>query len=487
MRELVGRGEDAAAGVLVSATLGRVHQESRCGLPAGADVQFTSGERRAYQRNLVFGIANGAFLMLGDTLIHPTIVLALFVSQISDSNLLVGLVPVLATGVWFLPQLVASGITQGRPRTLIYGVWASIIRAIAIALLGVVGFLVADQNPSFLLVAFFVLYTIYNLAAGFANVPMVDVMARAVPGSRLAFLFGQRNLWGGVLGFMAGFLIERILSQRDGFPANYAFLFFLSFLALAVAAYTAVMLQEPPQDDGRPRSSVLDQLRAAPSLLANEPFRRFLAFRAFLSVSALADPFYVVYVQQQLGAPTAMIGVYISAMTVARFGSNLFWTPLANRRGNRIVLQLSALLRMGIPILALALPPLLRWSPLENLVPGGNQALYYVFALVFVFYGMAIGGQTLANMTYLLDIAPEYERPTYVGLVNTILGVVAFVPIIGGTLVDLFGFQFLFLVAFLIAFAAVLASGALHEPRISRATPRFARSRMLTRSRRVRH
>ena len=74
----------------------------------GSEIQFTSGERRVYRRNFGFGVANGAMLMLGDTLIHPSLVLALFVSQISTSNLLVGLVPAISTGIWFLPQLVAA-------------------------------------------------------------------------------------------------------------------------------------------------------------------------------------------------------------------------------------------------------------------------------------------------------------------------------------------------------------------------------------------
>lgn len=452
----------------------------------GADIKWTSGERRTYQRNVLFGITNGALTMLGDTFIHPTIVLALFVSQISNSNLLVGLVPAISTGVWFLPQLIAAAVAQRSHRRLPIAVWSTVIRTLAVGVLGVLGFVAADREPSFLLLWFFILYTIYNLAAGFANVPMVDVMARAVPDNRLAFFFGQRNLWGGVLGFMAGFLIQRILSDGESFPMNFGLLFFASFVALALATYATVSIREPESPPQRHRATLGGQLLNAPLLLGNDHFRRFLAFRSFLSVSAIADPFYVVYAQQQLGAPAAVIGVYISAMTVARFGSNLVWSPLAERRGNRLVLQLSALLRMAIPVLALALPPLLRWSLIADRVPGGNQTLYYAFGLVFVAYGIALSGQNLANMTYLLDIAPEHERPAYVGLINTILGVVSFVPVLGGTLLDSFGFEFLFIVAFLIAFAGVLASGTLHEPRTVGTATVFSRYRLLARSRRLR-
>jgi MFS family permease len=452
----------------------------------GSEVQFTSNERRSYRRNFGFGVANGAMNMLGDTLIHPSLVLALFVSQLSNSNLLIGLVPALSVGVWFLPQLVAAALVAGKERQLPYAVWAGVVRALAIAALGVIGFVLGAGSPSTLLLCFFICYTIYNLSAGFANVPMVDVSARVVPPSRRGFYFGQRSFWGGVFGFLAGFVIQRILSRSADFPENFAILFFASFFVLALGALAAALMVEPKASGQRPNASLLAALRDAPRLLTNDHFRRFLTFRSFLSMSAIADPFFVVYAQHELGAPVSIVGFYIAAIAVTQFASNLFWSPLADRLGNRLVLQLAALLRMTIPVVALALPPLFRWGPLATRLPGGNSALYYTFGLVFAIYGVALSGQNLANMTYVLDIAPDNERAAYVGLINTFLGVVAFVPVIGGTLVDAFGFQFLFLIAFLITLIGVMASGALHEPRVASTVNLFSRQTILLRARRVR-
>lgn len=452
----------------------------------GSEIQFTSLERRVYRRNFGFGVANGAMLMLGDTLIHPTLVLALFVSQISDSNLLVGLVPAISTGVWFLPQLVAAAFVQGRNRQLPFAVASTIIRALAVATLGTIGFVIGDRNPHTLLVAFFICYTIYNLAAGFANVPMIDVAARVVPANRRGLYFGQRSFWGGVLGFMAGFVIQRILSTGGTFPDNFSVLFFASFFVLSLGIYSAAMMIEPDTPPLRPRGTLLGQLRDAPQFLGNIEFRHFLTFRSFLSMAAIADPFYILFAKQELGAPVSIVGYYIAAIAVSQFVSNLIWSPLADRRGNRLVLQMAALLRMIIPVIALAMPPLVRWGPINERIPGGSPTVYYAFGVVFAIYGIALSGQNLANMTYVLDIAPDHERAAYVGLVNTFLGVVAFVPVLGGTLLDAFGFQFLFLVAFMITLAGVLASGALHEPRVSGSVNLFSRQILIPRSRRLR-
>jgi MFS family permease len=431
----------------------------------GADVQWTSTTRRLYHRNFAFGVSNGSFSLLADTLIHPTIVLALFVSQISDSNLLVGLVPAIAAGVWFLPQLLAAAVTHGRARQLPYVFASTLVRTLAIGALGVMGFLVSAEEPSDLLLWFFVLYAIYNLASGFANVPTLELSARLIPANRRGLYFSQRSFWGGILGFMAGFLVQGILDRTDDFPLNFALLFFASFCALAFSTYTTAMLQEQPQAPIEHRATVLGHLMEAPQLFGNWAYRRFLGFRVALSLSAIADPFYVVYVQQQLGAPPSIVGFYIVGMTVARFGSNLIWGKLVEVQGNRFVLQLAAFMRLLIPIIALILPTLFDWEPFATRVPGGDDVIFYLFGLIFVLYGAALSGQALANMTYVLDVAEPEHRPAYVGLTNTILGFVAFVPVLGGIMVDSYGFEFVFIITFLIAFAAVVASGMLHEPR----------------------
>ena len=72
------------------------------------------------------------------------------------------------------------------------------------------------------------------------------------------------------------------------------------------------------------------------------------------------------------------------------------------------------------------------------------------------------------------------------GLINTILGVVAFVPVLGGTLLDRFGFDLLFLVAFLIALGGVLSSGLLHEPRVTGSINLFSPRYLMPGSRRLR-
>ena len=70
--------------------------------------------------------------------------------------------------------------------------------------------------------------------------------------------------------------------------------------------------------------------------------------------------------------------------------------------------------------------------------------------------GVASGAGRIINNNLLLDIAPAAERPTYIGFLNTVLGLATLVPIIGGSLVDRIGFEPVFALA---AGLAVLAFG----------------------------
>ena len=61
--------------------------------------------------------------------------------------------------------------------------------------------------------------------------------------------------------------------------------------------------------------------------------------------------------------------------------------------------------------------------------------------LVFLVAGVANDGNGISSNTYLLEIVPEDERPTYIGLANTTLGVVTFLPVLGGWLVANVGYS----------------------------------------------
>jgi len=55
--------------------------------------------------------------------------------------------------------------------------------------------------------------------------------------------------------------------------------------------------------------------------------------------------------------------------------------------------------------------------------------------------GVRDSGKNIGKRSALLDIVPVAERPTYWGLLNTVLGIVSLLPVLAGQMIDWLGFQ----------------------------------------------
>ena len=176
-----------------------------------------------------------------------------------------------------------------------------------------------------------------------------------------------------------------------------------------------------------------------------------------LAVGDLATPFYAIYATRQLGAPASIVGLYIGLTTFSALLATPVLSYLSDRHKLRWVLLLAASVTPLIPLLAL----------LFGLF-GQGDSVAIAFGIIFFVFGIGRTAANIAFPTYLLNLAPPQERTLYIGFTNTVLGVATFIPVIGGTVLDLFGFVPLFLITFLTASAgAWLAWGLRAAPNVS--------------------
>jgi MFS family permease len=158
----------------------------------------------------------------------------------------------------------------------------------------------------------------------------------------------------------------------------------------------------------------------------------------------------VVLAKDALGAPAATVGLYLGALSIASLVSNFFWSPLSDRASNKLLMTLTVVSVALVPLTAFVI------ALFAGMV--SDVFLFSIFTLVFVLSGLAGGAGRIVNNNMLLTIAPPAQRVTYVGFLNTILGVVIFVPVLGGVLVDLVGFEMLFLLSLAVSAFALAAS-----------------------------
>jgi len=396
-------------------------------------------------RNYFLGIVNGVSTRVGMSITHPSMVLSVFIRTLGGSNALVGLLPAIRFGGWFLPQFLAASWIQPRPRKAPVVVVMESARILIYAALAVLTYSLGLSRPGLLLVLFFVLFTPSRLTAGSGALARLDAIGKVVRPSRRASFFADRNFWGGAIVFGLGFLVRFMLDPDRGlpFPSNFALLFGLSSLSFVVAALSFSQIRETQDLYHQSRHSLLAQLARAPGLVRQDPdLRRYLLVRILLNMVRIADPFYAVFALDMLGAPPSMVGFYLSAMTLADILSNLVWQRAERTHGTYAIVQASSLLTAVAPLLAAALPWLMHLFGFTVEQHGLLPA--YLFTSVFLLAGSSNSGRTIGLMALLLDIAPDQERASYVGLVNTVLGFVSFLPIAAGVIIDRAGFEPIF-------------------------------------------
>lgn len=413
------------------------------------------------RRNYRLGVLNGVLFTLGDSLTSAGLVLALLVRQLGGSLALVGLLPAIQSGGYLLPQLFISGYAQALTYKLPLYRRAAMMRLVACFILTVAIFAAAAVPPDVSLWSIVVTYTVFNLGSGTSTLAFQDVVAKTIPVRRRGRFFGARQLFGGLLSFVvAGVLVRWLLSGGGPlpFPANFGALSVLSLLCYVLGMYAFSRIDEPFQAYPGPRRHVFAGLQLAPMLLrGNDRYRWFIISRVITRVGQIAEPFYIIYATEVLRLPSGVAGAYLAVRAMTGALSNVVWGRLSDQRGSRRLVVVSGLLVALTPALALV-------GPVVALVLGlGTGGFVVAMGVVFLVSGAANDGSNIAGNTYLLEVVPEDERSLYMGLANTILGVVTLLPVLGGWVVGVVGYEWTFGLSLLFALLGVVASLRLGE------------------------
>lgn len=414
--------------------------------------------QREIRRSFILGVVNGALFEFAERLIDPPLVLTWFVSRLTSSNLLVGLVAPLGDAGWFLPQVFISGLVQRMPRKMLSYTLAAVIRAISWFLVAAAVWLVDD--PTLLLITFFTLYGVARLAAGLGGLGFFEVVAKTIPANRRGSFFAWRMLTGGLLGLGAGGVTREVLN-RFAFPHGHALLFVIYDAVIIPAMLAFIIIREPP-GTAIPHSPTLrQQLRRVGHFLRKDAvFRRYMGMRTALGLAGIALPFYGVYARNVLGAPEGMVGIYVAVRVAAGLVANMPWGLVSDRKGNRVVTLWLSLGNAFTSLLALALAGGITLSPSRG------PWLPYLALPLFLLNGALTPALMLVGNNFLLELVPEAERPLYLGLSNTLIGVVVLISGFGGLVVDLLGYAGLFGLSTLLCLLAWWWSRGLPEPRV---------------------
>ncbi len=405
--------------------------------------------RKNLRFNFLVNVGDGAFFGLGLGLTSFTTVIPLFVSTFTDSAILIGLIPAMHVLGWQLPQLFTarwvSTLKRFKPALLAISIQER-IPFLGLAILAYYSHLLTSQMVLWLV---FLLLSWHGLAAGFAANPWQNLLAKVIPGEIRATFFGAMNsasnLLGSVGAILAGILLEKYL-----FPNNFALCFLLTFLALLGSYGFLALNRETGQNkvEFDQSNSVSQKLMIRRILKSDPRFVIFLITRISYQFGLMALAFLTVFSVTELKVTTVTIGILTSILMVIQVLSNPILGWLADHWGKRNAFIMGSM------------------SALISAVLAATTHQVWLLFPVFLFMGIANSAYWTIGMAYSLEFGTDSEKPTYIGLSNTLVApAVVLAPLIGGWLAEAGGYRLTFIISAIFALiTSILLLGMDRKP-----------------------
>ncbi len=404
---------------------------------------------RNYKFNYTVNIIDATFFWFGASFFAYRTILPVYVSRLTDSEFAIALLSMLLSTGWLLPQLFTANWTQRLPRKkyspVNVGFWSE---RVPILVLVLAAWLATYSKPLALIVSLIAIAW-HIIGAGAIAVGWQDMVAKVIPLDRRGKFFGIANFGGTAAGVLGASTVAWLLGRFE-FPTGYVWAFALGALFIFISWGFLALTREPAVEPEGPPPTQKEYLRKLPAIIKQDAnFRRFLITNIFTGGINMAIGFLAVYAIQKWDLPDSQAGQFTIAMLVGQALANLIFGWLADKKGNKLILEICVLTTaLSVGVAALAPSP-------------------FWFFVVFALTGISAAGFMLAGIMIVFEFCQPEIRPTYIGLNNTFNGIFAIImPFIGGWLIRDFGYPTMFTVTFvLLLIGLALLRFWVREPR----------------------
>lgn len=419
-------------------------------VPARSESELEAEVERNYRWNFTVNLLDGSAFWFGFNFVSSSTIIPLFVSKLTFNPFVIGLVAVCAQAGWYLPQLLTAGYIErlARKKPVVINL-GFVLERLPIWLWSLAALLTL-RSPNLALIFFFVTYAWFHLGAGLVAPAWQDLIARCFPVNRRGRFFGLTSFIGTGAGTLGAALSSWLL-ETYAFPFNFVYIFLIAAASINMSWLFLAQTREPVP--GPPPVSATGIEPFWPKLTSivrqDHNFRRFLQARLVMALGLMGLGFVTVAAVQRWHVPDSVVGFYTAALLIGQAAGNLLSGLLADRFGHKFSLEL------GVAAASIAF--ILAW-----LAP--VPAWYYA---VFMFLGYAVGAEIVSGLLITMEFSTSAQRPTYIGITNTIVGLASGVaPLVGGWLAGL-GYGWLFLVGTLVnLIGLILFRYFVSEPRL---------------------
>ena len=400
------------------------------------------------KRNFFANILDAGFWFFGDSFVAAYTILPVFMSTLTDSPILIGMIPALEGAGWFLPQLFLAKHLESKNRRLPLVLKLGIFDRVPYLFLALGAYLVLKLDQKVAIVLFLLFYGIKAFSSGLVALPWQELIATVIPVSHRGRYWGFSLILGKLLG-MFGAIIAGLMLAKITYPLNYAYMFLAGFICVAIS-YIFLSLNIEPEINRQTFAKNINVWGRIKVILdANKNFAVFLVNRGFVFLSFMGLGFVTVYGIEKFHLPISYSAIFTAVMLIAEIVGFGIWGTIGDKDGYKRVIEVCNLFLI-VGLVAL-------------LFVDSIWGLYIVFGII----SFAHSGEFIADQNIAMEFGKEADRPTYIGMSKTLIGpFLLAAPIIGGGIVKLWGYQSMFLTALILAvFAFGIIKFFVKDPR----------------------
>ena len=382
------------------------------------------------RRNFFVNVMDGTLWVFGITFVSSATILPVYLSHLTTSAIIIGLIPAIELLCWSFPQIFTAPIFEGRSRMKPLVLGLGLVQRILFLLIGILiwwsGGLPQEMNGT-VLIGFLFFYAIFSLSGGVNAIPWQEMVSRLFPLRQRGRFYASQRFFGGILGLVGAFAAGWLLLNVP-YPYNFALCFGCAFFLMMLSWFVLTFTVETPQTHlTKPRQSSSAYVNELWGLLKGDrAFVWYLIARALGYLGWMATAFFAVYAVRTFQLQDAQAAVFSAMLVLSSIGANALWGWMGDKYSQKLVLILSS----AAYILALVIAA---FAP-----------VVYAYYVVFLLMGVASTGLMVSDLTLVVEFAPEAKRPTYMGLARGIWGpFIGVAPILGGIIWAEFGYDVL--------------------------------------------
>lgn len=386
--------------------------------------------RKHLKFNIAVSMADAALFGIGWGFGSFGTVIPLFFAQMTNSAILIGLIPAIHAVGWQIPQLFTAGwvsrMRKYKPAVLMMTIHERL------PYLGLM--LAAWMLPVFgvkiVLPLAFCMLIWQGLGSGLTANPWQSMIAKIVPAESRGTFYGAQAAVANILisfsAIGAGYLLDIIHS-----PLDFMLCFLITSIAMGLSYFALAMTREPEDTEKEIPPENHQFWEGARDILRKDTnFVWFLVFRVVYQFATMGFAFYIVYGLRAFNMDAVTAGYLTAALTISQTVANVGMGWLGDRFGHRSMLIAGAV--------AVVLSSFAAWAA---------PSIGWLY-LVFVLSGLANVSFWTIGMAMTTQFGTEIERPVYIGLANTLIAPATIIaPILGGWIADVAGYKTTFMLS----------------------------------------